>query len=280
LSAGVRLQAPSPTEAMRRAFLYTGSTLVILVAVATAVRSLARSRTFQLFNRPVAHVATSDSIVALTFDDGPTDARVDSILAFLQSRDVHATFFLIGDAIATAPDAARKLSLASHELGNHTYTHDHMILKSPGRYRAEIARTDALLRAAGARDPIYFRPPFGYKLIGLPYVLWRMNRTTVTWDIEPESFPQVAKSPQSIIRHVLERVRPGSIILLHPWYPSGAPTRAAIAPLLDSLRARGYRVMPVRDVLAYARKLSRASTVEARCVTDCRGTHERRTPER
>ena len=242
---------------MRRAFLYTGITLVVLVAAATGVRSLARSRTFQLFSRPVARVATSDSVVALTFDDGPTNERVDTILALLQSRDVHATFFLIGDAIASAPDAARKLALAGHELGNHTSTHDHMILKSPSRYRDEIARTDSLLRAAGAHDPIYFRPPFGYKLVGLPYVLWRMNRTTVTWDIEPESFPQVAKTSQSIIRHVLARVQPGSIILLHPWYQSGAPTRAAIPPLLDSLRARGYRVMPVRDVLAHAaRKLS------------------------
>ena len=46
-------------------------------------------------------------------------------------------------------------------------------------------RTDSLLRAAGAHDPIFFGPPYGYKLLGLPYVLWRMSRTTVTWDIEP-----------------------------------------------------------------------------------------------
>jgi hypothetical protein len=63
-------------------------------------------------------------------------------------------------------------------------------------------------------DPehMYWRP-YGYKLLGLPYVLWRTRHTTVTWDIEPESYPQVAKSADGIVRHVLDRVRPGSIVL-------------------------------------------------------------------
>ena len=239
---------------MRRALLYTAITLPVLLVAAAGVRAVARSRTFQLFNRPVAHVATPDSVVALTFDDGPTEARVDSILAILESRGVHATFFLIGSGIASAPAAARKLSHAGHELGNHTYTHDHMIFRRPSRYRDEIGRTDSLLRAAGAGDPIYFRPPYGYKLIGLPYVLWRLHRTSVTWDIEPESFPRVVKSADAIVRHVLDRVRPGSIILLHPWYASGGTTRAALPILIDSLRARGLHVMPVRDVIARARR--------------------------
>jgi peptidoglycan-N-acetylglucosamine deacetylase len=208
-----------------------------MLLLAAGLRMLARSRTYQLFSRPVSRVATSDSIVALTFDDGPTEARADSLLGLLRSRGVRVTFFLIG-----------------HELGNHTYTHNHMVFRTPATYRSEVARTDSLLRAAGARDPIFFRPPYGYKLVGLPYVLWRTGRTTVTWDIEPESYPDVARSADRIVRHVLERVRPGSIILLHPWYASGAPTRAAIPALIDSLRARGYALATVGELLARTRR--------------------------
>jgi len=203
----------------------------------------------QLFTMPVSRVKTSDSVVALTFDDGPTDARVDTVLRILQSRNVHSTFFLIGDAIAAAPAAARAIAASGHEMGNHTFTHRHMVFKTMATYGDEIARTDSLLRAAGAHDPIFFRPPYGYKLLGLPYVLWRMGRTTVTWDIEPESYPEVAKSRDRIVRHVLDRVQPGSIILLHPWYPSGAPTRAAVPILIDSLLARGYRIATVGELL-------------------------------
>jgi peptidoglycan/xylan/chitin deacetylase (PgdA/CDA1 family) len=230
------------------------ASVVAVVAIAFALRALARSRRVQLFSRPVASVDTPDSIVALTFDDGPTDVRVDTLLAILQSRNVHATFFIIGTGIAEAPTAARALVTAGHEIGNHTYTHQHMVFRSLGRYRDEVARADSLLRAAGAHDPIYFRPPYGYKLLGLPYVLWRMGRTTVTWDIEPESYPEVVKTPDGIVRHVLARVHPGSIILLHPWYASGATTRRAMPALIDSLQARGYHLTTVSGLLARRRR--------------------------
>ena len=227
---------------MTRALAVAGVVILIIGALAAGLRTLARSRTYQLFSRPISHVETSDSIVALTFDDGPTAERVDSLIRILQSRDVHATFFLMGAGLASAPEAGKALLAAGHELGNHTYSHNHMVFKSVRTYREEIGRTDSLLRLAGAHDPIFFRPPYGYKLVGLPYVLWRTGKTTVTWDIEPESYPEVARSADAIVRHVLSRVRPGSIILLHPWYASGGPTRSAIPTLIDSLRARGYRV--------------------------------------
>jgi len=232
----------------------SGVAAIAVLAAALGLRALARSRTYQLFGRPISRVVTSDSVVALTFDDGPTDARVDSVLRILESRNVRATFFLIGGAIASAPGAARAIAASGHELGNHTYTHRHMVFKTVGTYRGEVERTDSLLRAAGARDPIFFRPPYGYKLIGLPYVLWRTSRTTVTWDVEPESYPQVARSADRIVRHVLDRVHPGSIILLHPWYPAGAPTRAALPVLIDSLRARGYRIATVNELISRRRR--------------------------
>ena len=105
------------------------------------------------------------------------------------------------------------------------------------------------IRAAGHRGPIHFRPPYGYKLAMLPWYLSRTERTTVTWDIEPDSWPEVAATPEGIVTHVLERVEPGSIILLHVWYPSRATSLAAVGPLIDSLQARGYQVGPVRDLL-------------------------------
>ena len=37
---------------------------------------------------------------------------------------------------------------------------------------------DALIRASGYTGTIYFRPPFGYKLVGLPWFLWRTGRRT------------------------------------------------------------------------------------------------------
>jgi peptidoglycan/xylan/chitin deacetylase (PgdA/CDA1 family) len=241
-------------EPMQRALSLSVTIAILAAGLVAGVRGLARSRTVQLFTAPASRVAIAEPVVALTFDDGPAPERLDTLLSMLRARDVHATFFLIGASIASAPLAARTLAENGHELGNHTYTHGHMVLHGVATYRHEVERTDSLLRDAGARGPIYFRPPYGYKLVGLPYALWRMGRTTVTWDIEPESYPHDTNTPAKLVRHVLDRVRPGSIILLHPWYASGANTRAAIPVLIDSLRARGYRVTTVGELIARARQ--------------------------
>ena len=124
-----------------------------------------------------------------------------------------------------------------------------MVLVSPGRVREEVERTDSLLRAAGQRGPIWFRPPYSYKFVVLPRYLASTGRTTVMWSIEPDSHEEVAETPEGIVRHVLDRVRPGSIIILHPWYASRRTSREALGPLVDSLHARGYRVETVRTLL-------------------------------
>jgi peptidoglycan/xylan/chitin deacetylase (PgdA/CDA1 family) len=222
---------------------------IMVLLVLAGIRNVARARTFQLFGTLVAEATPRDSIVALTLDDGPVETIVDSLIEVLRAHDARATFFLTGRELAAAPAAGAKLVAAGHELGNHSNTHRRMIFVSPGSVRDEVERTDSLLRAAGQRGPIWFRPPYGYKLVGLPRYLAATGRTTVMWSIEPDSYRDVAETPEGIVRHVLDRVHPGSIIILHPWYPSRRTSREAIGPLVDSLGARGYRVETVGTLL-------------------------------
>lgn len=220
-----------------------------LLALVASLHTLATARSYQLFGPLAAHGPRTAPVVALTFDDGPTLGPLDTLLAALGARRVHATFFVTGRELAAAPEAARRLVQAGHELGNHTYSHRHMVLVSPRTIRHEIEATDSLIRIAGHTGPIYFRPPYGTKLLGLPWYLARHQRTTVTWDVEPDSYREVAQTPAGIVRYALQRVGPGSILLLHPWYRSRATSLAAVGPLLDSLQQRGYRVVTVRELL-------------------------------
>ena len=51
---------------------------------------------------------------------------------------------------------------------------------------------------------------------------------------------------------VIDRVRPGSIILLHPWY-GNAGVRAAIPKIIAGVKARGFQFVTVDELLRMRR---------------------------
>jgi peptidoglycan/xylan/chitin deacetylase (PgdA/CDA1 family) len=236
----------------RRSRLLVRAVLSMGVAVAALYGAWRVSdlRGWQAFGTIVPRVDVREKVVALTFDDGPTAAGADSILPLLDSLRVRATFFVNGSALAERPEVGRRFVRAGHELGNHTWSHPRMLLRSQADIRREVERTDSVIRAVGHAGPIHFRPPYGKKLLGLPWYLHRTGRTTVTWDVEPESFPEVDGDARRIAAHVLERARPGSIILLHVMFRNRAESRRAVPAIVAGLRARGYRFVTVSELMA------------------------------
>ena len=228
--------------------------IVLLLAPLTfGMWQLSRARDFQTFGELVSHVPTSDKFVALTFDDGPTARHTESTLSVLRERNVRATFFVTGRESENNLEFAKKIVADGHELGNHSYSHRRMIFTTPSQVRDEIERTDAAIRNAGHQGDIHFRPPYGHKLVALPWYLSKNDRVTITWNIEPESYADVASSAERIARHVIENVQPGSIILLHVMYDSREESRKAIPLVIDGVRERGYRFVTVSELLASRR---------------------------
>lgn len=236
---------------MRPKFLIVGAaSVLILVLCIASVWLVSRSRTFQVFGELTYRVDTSEKLVALTFDDGPTQIGVDAVLPVLQERGIRATFFLVGGALEKNLPLGARIAADGHEIGNHTYTHQRMVLKSPSFIRREIERTDQLIRESGYSGPIHFRPPYGKKLIALPWYLSRTGRRTIMWDVEPESYPEVAVSADRILAYTVAKASPGSIIILHPMARSGAETREALPEIIDALLREGYRFVTVSDLLS------------------------------
>ncbi|HEX8500195.1 MAG TPA: polysaccharide deacetylase family protein [Pyrinomonadaceae bacterium] len=230
---------------------------LILLAVAAflivgfiSLWQISRSRTFQFFGRLTPRVNTSQKVVALTFDDGPTVEATDHVLAILAAEDVKATFFVTGAEIEKNMAEGRKIAAAGHELGNHSYSHKRMVLVTPSFVEQEVERTDKLIRDAGYQGEIHFRPPYGKKLFTLPYYLSKTGRKSITWDVEPDSYPEIAADSDKITEHVLSRAQPGSIILLHVMYSSGRESLEAVKKVVEGLKAQGYSFKTVSELLA------------------------------
>lgn len=136
-------------------------------------------------------------------------------------------------------------------MGNHSYTHQRMMLKSNAFVSSELMKTEGALRKAGAKGPIHFRPPYGKKLVVLPYYLWKNDILSVTWDVEPESYGQTGKDSLKISEHVINNIKPGSIVLLHVMFKSRTPSMNAVPDIIQGLKAKGYRFVTVSELLEY-----------------------------
>jgi peptidoglycan-N-acetylglucosamine deacetylase len=209
---------------------------------------MSKSECMALIGDVTCRVETGERVVALSFDDGPTPEGVDVILPELERRNLRATFFLIGNRMQRWPGQAERLVAAGMELGNHSYSHRRMIGSSEAHYREEITRTERLLRAAGARATGMFRPPFGKRLFGLPRAAAATGHRIIMWDVADD----VANhpTPQAYAEDIVNRARPGSIILMHPMYRGNTVERAALPLVLDGLAARGYRILTVGELLS------------------------------
>ncbi len=203
------------------------------------------ARNYQLFGNLTSHIETNNKVVALTFDDGPTK-NSDAILSLLDEYQVKATFFLIGKDIEDQPEEARKIAEAGHQIGNHTYSHKRMVLKSPSFIKHEIEKTDDLIADIGYTKSIVVRPPYGKKLIGLPYYLNKHQRETITWNLEPDTFFTQADEK---VRYVKENIQPGSIILMHPMYDATDNELQAIKEILQTLKDEGYTLVTIDELI-------------------------------
>ncbi|MGG1676969.1 polysaccharide deacetylase family protein [Neobacillus sp. NRS-1170] len=230
---------------MKKMILSIGLVICIILLLFGTYK-LMNSRTFQLFGDLTYKVDTNQKVVALTFDDGPTK-NVEQILPLLDKYHAKATFFLIGGEIEKFPEDAAKIAKAGHQVGNHTYSHNRMVFKSPSYIKKEIEKTDDLIREAGFKGEIDFRPPNGKKLLGLPYYLNKHNRDTITWNLEPDTYYTTASDK---VKYVADHIKPGSIILMHPMYDRTDNELEAIEGILKTLSDEGYRFVTVNELQA------------------------------
>jgi peptidoglycan/xylan/chitin deacetylase (PgdA/CDA1 family) len=232
-----------------RVFRIGVSLALALVLVAWGAYWLMNSRTVELLGDHVSRVETTHKVVALTFDDGPEDMYVSELLADLRQYDARATFYVVGVDARANPAAMIALVAAGEELGNHSFDHRRLVFISTSTVRSEIGTTDGVIRASGYTGPITVRPPYAKKLLSYPFEMATGGRTTVMWDLEPDSLA-IGDDAEAMTQYVLDNVRPGSIIELHYWAAANDATRRALPMIMAALSEQGYSFATVSELLA------------------------------
>ncbi len=184
-----------------------------VAGLATVAGYNTMSPTSQLYGRTFIGLPRGSRLMALTYDDGPNDPYTWRMLEVLERHGVKATFFLIGQFVQQKPEIARAVVTAGHAIGNHTWDHPNLILRSTSEMRRQLERAQKAIFDATGVEPKLFRPPFGgrrpaslrtVRAFGLKPILW--NVTCYDWN---------AKSAEQIVAHAERQIRGGDVILLH-----------------------------------------------------------------
>jgi len=201
------------------------------------------------FDEAFARIETNEKVVALTFDDGPSDPYSEQILQVLEKNNVKATFFMIGRNIEEHKAIAQQIVNSGHQVGNHTYSHPRMILKTKGFIAKQIEKTDSILLTLGVPENNDFRPPYGQHMFHVHSYLEAQQRNNVLFDVIVGDWSET--DGQVIADRVLSKFQNGSIICLHDGGGNRQATVKATEILISELHKKGYKFVTIKELLTY-----------------------------
>lgn len=243
------------------AFFATAALALVIFGVGSASPKNA------MFGRFIWHGPRQVKAVALTFDDGPDPAYTPEVLDILDKYQAKATFFMLGESARRYPLLAGRVAEAGHAVGSHCYQHFSLLLASPKRIRSQIIDAELALEEATGQRPRLLRAPYGFHPPFLVREAKRRGYLVAGWSISPHDSFQL---PGDVLaRRVLDRVKPGDIVLLHDGRENRQETIEALPIILEGLQRKGLRCVTLPQLLA-------ASPIGARYNLNDPPTRDRR----
>lgn len=204
----------------------------MISTVATYLPRLARP----LLPHVLSRIETSERVLYLTFDDGPSEVTTD-LLEVLDAHGAHGTFFLIGQQVLRYPESVATLTQRGHGIGNHGYRHRDPWLRPRRPLLEDFQENRRLLQEMTGIDALFCRPPYGHWRPVLDAWARRTGSQVVLWDVMPGDYLRFM-SLDRLVSFTRRTVRTGSIIVLHD-----APRAPALLKqLLPALSADGWRL--------------------------------------
>lgn len=179
--------------------------------------------------------------IALTFDDGPHPYYTEQLLKGLKERNVKVTFFITGQNVEAYPEIVKEIYEDGHLIGNHTYSHTQLTSRNEDIFKAELIKTNEVIKSVTGQDTIYVRPPYGS---------WNkefekeLNMFPVLWTIDPLDW--CSSNVSCIVNTVCSKAGENDIILMHDQYKT---TVTAALAIVDELTKEGYEFVTVDELL-------------------------------
>ncbi len=195
----------------------------------------------KLISKKESTIDPNKPMVALTFDDGPGN-RTGELLNQLEKYNAHATFFMLGQKVASYKAEVQRMKELGCELGNHSYSHKNLAKLDAAGEKQQVDGTNNKISEITGSGATVMRPPYGSvggamkENVGLPMILWNID--TLDWK---------TRDAKATIDHVMGKVKDGDIILMHDIHPE---TIDAALELIPKLQEAGFQLVNVSEMAA------------------------------
>ncbi len=235
---------------MIRNVIKTKIVTILLVLGLVVVLFLGQGQALQAFSAkrqlPIYSVKCEEKLVAISFDCAWGTEHTDAILENLDKFGVKTTFFAVEFWVKKYPEYCKKIVGKGHEFGTHSSTHSHMSKMSASAIEAELISSSKAIKDASGQDVKLFRCPFGEYNNDVITVANGLGLQVVQWDVDSLDWKDLSAS--DIAMRVINRVKPGSIILCHN---NGLHTAESLPIIFADLQNKGYKFVKISELIYF-----------------------------
>ena len=210
----------------------------------------------------LCRVADAGPRFALTFDDGPSPRNTPGLLDLLARHGAHATFFVIANRARKHRELMRRMVAEGHEAAIHGGLHVPPWLLPPPLLLRDVDQAAAAVHDVCGRPARHYRAPFGLMFPPQAAAVRSRGLTPVLGNVYPRDFG--LRMSATIAARVIERLEPGSIVILHDSSaladPDRSPTVGAVDAILKEAAARSLRSVTVAELVQAGASRSAAAT--------------------
>lgn len=176
-------------------------------------------------------------LVAITIDDGPDGSGTKGYLKLIEQTGIRATFFVIGNKIATNGKQLKQMAELKCEIGNHSWSHDYLNTMTVNEIKDEVAKVN---KAISVMVPNYIS-----QLVRAPYFAYSNNMySAIEAPIIDAAKAEVGEDEAATLETLLN-VKDGDIVLLHSW---NTASLKALETAIPTLKEQGVVFVTVSQL--------------------------------
>lgn len=206
----------------------------------------------RMFPNYIWNIQTTNKIIYLTFDDGPTPEITNWTLNLLKQYKAKATFFCIGNNIEKHPEIFKDILNDAHAIGNHTHSHIKGWKTLTKNYLIDVEKGQRAIntqisnfkfqtpKSTNSKIIKLFRPPYGQITPNQGKTLIKQGYNIVMWDVLSFDWDNNV-SKEKCFNNVISKAKSGSIVVFHDSVKASKNLYYTLPKVLEYFSKKGYR---------------------------------------